>query len=71
MSVRLGAPSAVMPLPPASVPSCARAVHAQRGRWLALVEIALCLLLFAACAFHVRLRLANARGVAAIEQPTA
>lgn len=41
------------------------------GRWLALVEIALCLLLFAACAFHVRLRLANARGVAAIEQPTA
>ena len=27
------------------------------GRWLALVEIALCLLLFAACALHVRLRL--------------
>ncbi|ANY61997.1 DUF2069 domain-containing protein [Comamonas aquatica] len=26
------------------------------GRWLALVEIALCLLLFVACALHVRLR---------------
>ena len=38
--------SAVMPLPPASVPSCARAVHAQRGRWLALVLIVLALCLF-------------------------
>lgn len=26
------------------------------GRWLALVEITLCLLLFVACALHVRLR---------------
>ncbi|CAB5677420.1 Predicted membrane protein [Comamonas aquatica] len=26
------------------------------GRWLALVEIALCLLLFVACTLHVRLR---------------
>ncbi|MEO9148084.1 MAG: DUF2069 domain-containing protein [Burkholderiaceae bacterium] len=31
------------------------------GRYLALIEIALCLALFAACAFHVRLRLANGR----------
>ena len=28
-------------------------------RWLALLEVVLCLLLFAACALHVRLRLAN------------
>ena len=27
------------------------------GRWLALLEVVLCLLLFAACALHVRLRL--------------
>ena len=27
------------------------------GRWLAAIEIVLCLLLFAACALHVRLRL--------------
>ena len=27
------------------------------GRWLAAIEVALCLLLFAACALHVRLRL--------------
>jgi len=31
------------------------------GRWLALGEIALCLLLFAACALHVRLRLRASR----------
>ncbi len=31
------------------------------GRYLALIEVALCLALFVACAFHVRLRLANAR----------
>ena len=31
------------------------------GRHLALVEVALCLALFVACAYHVRLRLANAR----------
>ena len=29
-------------------------------RWLPLLEIALCLVLFAACALHVRLRLRNA-----------
>ena len=38
--------SAVMPLPPASVPSCARAVRAAGGRWLALVLIVLALCLF-------------------------
>ena len=31
------------------------------GRYLALTEVALCLALFVACAYHVRLRLANAR----------
>lgn len=31
------------------------------GNYLAIVEVLLCLLLFAACAFHVRLRLKNAR----------
>ena len=30
------------------------------GRWLAGIEIVLCLLVFAACALHVRLRLRNA-----------
>ncbi len=35
------------------------------GNWLALGEVALCLLLFAACALHVRLRLRNARRAAA------
>ncbi|MDB5945595.1 MAG: hypothetical protein JWQ33_621 [Ramlibacter sp.] len=30
------------------------------GRWLAAIEVALCLLLFAACALHVRLRLRKA-----------
>ena len=30
------------------------------GRWLAAIEVALCLMLFAACALHVRLRLKNA-----------
>lgn len=39
------------------------------GRWLAAAEIALCLLLFAACALHVRLRLraAKARSASALE----
>jgi uncharacterized membrane protein len=32
--------------------------------WLALGEVALCLLLFVACALHVRVRLRNARRVA-------
>ncbi len=31
------------------------------GRWLALAEVALCLLLFTACALHVRLRQRHAR----------
>ncbi len=31
------------------------------GSWLALVEVALCLVLFTACALHVRLRLRSAR----------
>ncbi|WP_027016613.1 DUF2069 domain-containing protein [Comamonas composti] len=35
------------------------------GRWLALAEIALCLLLFTACAMHVRWRQRNARRAAA------
>ena len=30
------------------------------GNYLAMIEVALCLLLFGACAMHVRLRLANA-----------
>ena len=30
------------------------------GNYLAMIEVLLCLLLFAACAFHVRLRLKNA-----------
>ena len=30
------------------------------GRWLAAIEVMLCLLLFAACALHVRLRLRKA-----------
>lgn len=34
------------------------------GNWLALVEVLLCLLLFAACALHVRLRLRDARAAA-------
>ncbi|GAB4212307.1 MAG: hypothetical protein Fur007_04350 [Rhodoferax sp.] len=35
------------------------------GRWLALVEVVLCLLLFVASALHVRLRLRHAREQAA------
>lgn len=33
--------------------------------WLALIEVALCLSLFAACAMHVRLRFRNARAAQA------
>ena len=33
------------------------------GNYLAMAEVALCLLLFAACALHVRLRLKNARDI--------
>ena len=35
------------------------------GAWLALLEVLLCLSLFAACALHVRLRLRNAAQAAA------
>ncbi len=31
------------------------------GNWLAMAQVALCVLLFAACAAHVRIRLASAR----------
>ncbi len=34
------------------------------GHWLALVEVLLCLVLFTACAMHVRLRLRSARAAA-------
>jgi uncharacterized membrane protein len=34
------------------------------GNWLALVEVLLCLALFGACAWHVRLRFRNARDAA-------
>ncbi len=37
------------------------------GNWLALVQVALCIVLFCACALHVRLRLRNA----ATRQPPA
>ena len=36
------------------------------GNWLALVEVLLCLALFAACALHVRLRLHHARAAAGV-----
>ena len=36
------------------------------GNWLGLVEVLLCLVLFATCAMHVRLRLRNAK-LAAVE----
>ncbi len=35
------------------------------GQWLAMAEVALCLVLFAACAAHVRLRLAQAKATQA------
>ena len=35
------------------------------GNWLAMVEVALCLALFAACAWHVRLRLRHGADAAA------
>lgn len=43
------------------------------GNWLAGGQIALCLLLFVACAAHVRIRLANGRAQAAAStsQPVA
>jgi len=39
------------------------------GRWLALAEVALCVLLFVACALHVRLRQRAARAAAAPHAP--
>lgn len=35
------------------------------GNWLALLQIALCLAVFAACVIHIRLRFRNARALAA------
>jgi len=35
------------------------------GNWLALVQVLLCLVLFTACALHVRLRLRNAKNSSA------
>ena len=35
------------------------------GNWLALLQVLLCLVLFTACALHVRLRLRNARNSSA------
>ncbi|MDB5967548.1 MAG: rane protein-like protein [Polaromonas sp.] len=39
------------------------------GNYLAMVEVLLCLLLFAACAFHVRLRLKNAGPLVPAAEP--
>lgn len=39
------------------------------GRWLALTEVLLCLLLFTACAVHVRLRLRTARAALTRQLP--
>ena len=39
------------------------------GRWLALAEIVLCLMLFVACALHVRWRQRSARRTAPAGQP--
>lgn len=41
------------------------------GRWLALAEVALCLLLFTACALHVRLRQRHARAAGTAAAATA
>lgn len=38
------------------------------GNWLGLLEVALCLVLFTACAMHVRLRLRNAKLSAAASE---
>ena len=40
------------------------------SQWLALVEVALCLVLFTACALHVRLRLRNAAQARALQGAT-
>ena len=39
------------------------------GNWLALLQVLLCLLLFTACALHVRLRLRHARSAGAAPTP--
>ncbi len=41
------------------------------GNWLGLLEVVLCLVLFTACAMHVRLRLRNAKLAAADSVKTA
>ena len=41
------------------------------GNWLALLQVLLCLVLFTACALHVRLRLRNARNSSAATAPEA
>jgi uncharacterized membrane protein len=41
------------------------------GNYMAMIEVTLCLLLFLACALHVRLRLRNARVFADKEAPHA
>ena len=41
------------------------------GNWLALVEVLLCLVLFTACAMHVRLRLRHAKAAALAAPPAA
>ncbi|RLJ36662.1 DUF2069 domain-containing protein [Acidovorax sp. 106] len=38
------------------------------SNWLALAEVALCLVLFTACTLHVRLRQRNARALAATQE---
>ncbi len=40
------------------------------SQWLALVEVVLCLVLFTACALHVRLRLRNAAQARALQGAT-
>jgi uncharacterized membrane protein len=41
------------------------------GNWLAMIEVLLCLLLFVACALHVRLRLKNAAAQALLHEQNA
>jgi len=40
------------------------------GNWLAMIEVVLCLMLFTACALHVRLRFGHAAELAAAEAAT-
>ncbi|MBU0747808.1 MAG: DUF2069 domain-containing protein [Gammaproteobacteria bacterium] len=41
------------------------------SQWLALIEVALCLILFTACTLHVRLRQRNAKAAAALAEAPA